>query len=279
MSTFRFISLVQNGETYQLEFFEKRSFKNLIHLHLEIQEAPYQIILFYLNQSLAIVQDQVYSLSNQTKMLQNDVNQRDFHIQEQQAEIGMLKEKLEENENMILHRNTEEVKRLNQEIKNIESAKEFEENRLKTLVKTYEVKLDQQNQDNHTLGEKLNQEMKKSESLKTEINRLKGNLTAMSSDNSRLQQKLSQYDASDKQCKLKITFLNQQVAELTDKIRALEKNEVRKKNSILKIPKSIKIPITVRSHSPARSREASVSNQKACPLNSHRRTGQKHRIQ
>lgn len=76
-------------------------------------------------------------------------------MQEFQAEIATLKNKIAENENMILHRNTEEIKRLNQEIKNIETNREYEENRLKTLVKTYEVKVDQLTRDNFAINEKF----------------------------------------------------------------------------------------------------------------------------
>lgn len=88
-------------------------------------------------------------------MLQNEVNKRDFHIQELQTEVEDLKSKITKSDNMILHRNTEEVKRLNQEIKQIETSKEFEENRLKTLVKTFEAKVDQMNKENYMLNEKL----------------------------------------------------------------------------------------------------------------------------
>lgn len=88
-------------------------------------------------------------------MLQNDITTRDFHIQEQQTENAVLNEKLTENENMILHRNTEEVKRLNQEMKNMESNKEFEENRLKAIISSFEAKVDQQNKDIYALNEKL----------------------------------------------------------------------------------------------------------------------------
>lgn len=88
-------------------------------------------------------------------MLQNEVNKRDFHIQELQKEVGGLKTEIIQHENMILHRNTEEIKRLNQEIKQIETAKEFEENRLKSLVKTFETKVDQLTKDNFIMNEKL----------------------------------------------------------------------------------------------------------------------------
>lgn len=111
--------------------------------------------MYHLNLSLANCKEDVSSATNQNKILQNEVNKRDFHIQELQAEVCELKNKLAENENMILHRNTEEIKRLNQEINMIETAKEFEENRLKTLVKTYEAKLDQLTKEIFMSNEKL----------------------------------------------------------------------------------------------------------------------------
>lgn len=111
--------------------------------------------MYHLNLSLANTKEEVSSVNGQHKILENEVNKRDFHIQELQTEVEGLKNKIAENENMILHRNTDEIKRLNQEIKYIETAKEFEENRLKTLVKTFEAKVDQMTKDNYLVNEKL----------------------------------------------------------------------------------------------------------------------------
>ena len=138
---FRFISLVQRENCHILQFYEKRSFKNLVHLYLTMQEAPNVVVLFHLNQSLMKNQNEMYEIKSQNTCLQSEVRQ--------------LQEKLQLNENMILHRNTEEIKRLNQEIKNIETNKEYEENRLKTLLKSFEVKMDQLIRENYTINEKF----------------------------------------------------------------------------------------------------------------------------
>jgi chromosome segregation ATPase len=137
-----------------LQFYEKRSLKNLVHLFLRVQEASPAVIMHHMNVTLTKLKDEATTLTSQNNCLQNEVNKRDFHIQESQAEIAALKNKIAENENMILHRNTEEIKRLNQEIKSIETNREFEENRLKTLVKSYEVKVDQLTRDNFAINEK-----------------------------------------------------------------------------------------------------------------------------
>lgn len=153
INSFRHISLVQNNNCFALQFYEKRSLKNLIHLFLRLQEAPPTVVMYHLSQSLINFKEEVSSSTAQNKVLQNEIHKRDFHVQELQSEVAGLKEKLAENENMILHRNTEEVKRLNQEIKHIETAKEFEENRLKTLVKTFDAKVDQLTKENFTTKE------------------------------------------------------------------------------------------------------------------------------
>lgn len=111
--------------------------------------------MYHLNLSLSNLKNEVESTNNQNKIFQNEINKRDFHVEELQNEVSGLKNKIAEHENMILVRNTEEIKRLNQEIKNVESAKEFEENRLKTLVKTFEAKVDQLTKDNYLANEKI----------------------------------------------------------------------------------------------------------------------------
>lgn len=138
-----------------LQFYEKRSLKNLIHLFLRVQDASPAVVMYHLNNSITNLKEDVSSANAENKILENEVNKRDFHIQELQTEVGGLKERIAENENMILHRNTEEIKRLNQEIKHIETSKEFEENRLKTLVKTYEAKVDQLMKENFMTNEKF----------------------------------------------------------------------------------------------------------------------------
>jgi chromosome segregation ATPase len=120
-----------------------------------VQEASPTIIMYHMNLALRNVKDEIASVTSQNNFLQNEVNKRDFHIQESQSEIAALKGKIAENDNMILHRNTEEIKRLNQEIKNIETAREFEENRLKALVKSYEAKLEQLTRESFSANEKL----------------------------------------------------------------------------------------------------------------------------
>jgi len=150
-----FIALVQSNVSHVLQFYEKRSLKNLVHLFLRVQEAPPAVTMYHLNMTLNQLKEEIASLNNHNKCQQNEVNKRDFHVAELQSEIAKLKVRLNESENMILHRNTEEVKRLNQQIKDIDTTKEYEENRLKTLVRTYEAKVDHLTKENYKANDKL----------------------------------------------------------------------------------------------------------------------------
>ncbi|CRK88126.1 CLUMA_CG001911, isoform A [Clunio marinus] len=218
-----FISLIQSQNSFILQFYEKRSLKNLIHLFLRVNEAPPAIIMYHLNLSITHLKDEVSSINQRNQYLDNEVNKRDFHIEEQQKEIATLKNKVAENENMILFRTTEEIQRLQQEIKRIETSKEFEENRLRALVKSFETKVDQLTKDNFSLNEKIQLEVKKSETLKHEVEDMKRKLTAMSTDNNRLKNNLSQFDAKDKQQRMKVDELNQQMADTLEKLRSANK--------------------------------------------------------
>jgi hypothetical protein len=75
-------------------------------------------------------------------------------------------------------------------------------------------------------------ELKKYETLKHEHDDMKKKLNAMSADNNRLKSNLSQFDGKDKQQRMKIDELSQQMAESLEKLRSANKEKVMKKKRI-----------------------------------------------
>lgn len=71
-------------------------------------------------------------------------------------------------------------------------------------------------------------ESKKYETLKHELDDMKKKLNAMSADNNRLKNNLNQFDGKDKQQRMKIDELNQQMAESLEKLRSANKEKVMK---------------------------------------------------
>lgn len=81
-------------------------------------------------------------------------------------------------------------------------------------------------------------ESKKYETSKHELEDMRKKLNAMSSDNHRLKGSLNQFDGNDKQQRMKIEELNQQMAESCEKLRAANKEKVMREvilNWIIKI--------------------------------------------
>lgn len=75
-------------------------------------------------------------------------------------------------------------------------------------------------------------ESKKYETLKHELDDMKKKLNAMSADNNRLQSNLSQLDGRDKQQRMKIDELSQQMAGSLEQLRSANKEKVMGKNLI-----------------------------------------------
>lgn len=82
-----------------IQFYEKRSFRNLVHLYLPIEEAPVNIVLSHINLTLASVQQQsqLYAMHNQK--LQNELQHRDDQILSLKGELKNLAHRISEQEN------------------------------------------------------------------------------------------------------------------------------------------------------------------------------------
>lgn len=54
------------GDGYQLQFVERRSFKNLVHLSLPTRKAPVNVVLFYMNNILEAIQVRQFPMAHKT---------------------------------------------------------------------------------------------------------------------------------------------------------------------------------------------------------------------
>lgn len=141
------MSLVRDNNSHLLQFYEKSSFKNLMHLFLRIEPATTDTVLFHINLSLQSFQDQASDYACRLQKYQHELTSRDDTINRLQSDIRTLNTKLQDQENMIFSRNTEEINRLQQTIKHLNDSKELEEKRLKAMISAMQEKIDQQNKE------------------------------------------------------------------------------------------------------------------------------------
>ncbi|XP_055541170.1 spindle assembly abnormal protein 6 homolog isoform X1 [Wyeomyia smithii] len=219
------ISLVQNNNLYLLQFYEKSSFKNLMHLFLRIEPATTETVLFHINLSLQSFQDQTADYACRVQQYQLELASRDDTINRLQNDVRSLNTKLQDQENLIFNRNTEELNRLQQTIKHMNDAKEIEEKRLKAMLSAMQEKIDQQNREILVVNERLLQDTKLCESLREENNKLKSHTAQARNEIDRLKAELHSCQNRDGRNEAVIMDLRKQMIELQSKYKINEKQK------------------------------------------------------
>lgn len=213
------MSLVRDETFHLLQFYERSSFKNLIHLSLRIEPATTDIVLFHINLLLQSFQDQAAENACRFQKLQLELASRDDTINQLQNNIRSLNATLQDQENMIFSRNTEEINRLQQTIKRVNDSKDSEEKRLKTMISAMQEKIDQQNKELLSNTDRILQDTKRYESVREENNKLKSYNTQARDEIDRLKGELNSYQNRDGRHESVILDLRKQITELQNKLK------------------------------------------------------------
>lgn len=182
------VAIISNNGQKFIQLYERRPFKNLTHLYLPLKKADTPTILFHMNQNLSLLQNQLVCSKAQVEALQLDLSDKNTAIETLKQENRQLRGTLKEQENQIFNRNTEEVNRLHQEIKELQNGKETNERKLRQELRIQQDHVDTLTRDLFTTNERLEEEIKKQDLLRTEINRTKHYITENHSLQSELEQ-------------------------------------------------------------------------------------------
>lgn len=206
-----------------LQFYEKRPFRNLIHLYLPVSEAPLETVLQHLSQSMNKLQEQHAYQANQLEAQRSELSLKEESNKGLRDEIKRLKCALAEQENMIFARNMDEVKNLQHSLKNLNELKDNDERQLKGIIFGLQEKVDRLTQDNNQLSEKLTAADKRSESYHSECTRQKQQVGALHEQVNRLQAESEAQKTRDRKQELNLLDLKRQLKDTRDKVNALEK--------------------------------------------------------
>lgn len=215
--------LLADSNRTVLQFYEKRPFRNLIHLYLPIVEAPIETILVHLNQSMGKLQEQYSFQANQVQALKSELTLKEETQSAMRAEIKRLKAALEEQENMIFARNLDDVKALQHSLKNLNEQKDNDERQLKGIIGGLQEKVDRLARENHQLTDKLSATEKQSENYHSECSRLSQQIASLEDQLNRLQREQDGQRTRDRKQELNLLDLKRQLKDSRDKVNALEK--------------------------------------------------------
>lgn len=215
--------LLMETKSAILQFYEKRPFRNLIHLYLPVTEAPLETVLQHLSQSMNKLQEQHAYQANQLEAQRSELSLKEESNKGLRDEIKRLKGALAEQENMIFARNMDEVKNLQHSLKNLNELKDNDERQLKGIIFGLQEKVDRLTQDNNQLSEKLTTADKRSESYHSECTRQKQQVGALHEQVNRLQAESEAQKTRDRKQELNLLDLKRQLKDTRDKVNALEK--------------------------------------------------------
>ncbi|XP_053659285.1 spindle assembly abnormal protein 6 homolog [Anopheles marshallii] len=217
------LALDTENNCHMLQIFEKSSFKNLTHLLLAMKNAPTDTVLFHINQSLQMLQEQTSAYTSQVQKYQIEMSSKDDAIGKLQAEITSLNGKLREQENMIFNRNSEEVTRLHQTIKHLTENKDAEEKRLKSILHSMQEKIDQLTQETYDRTERMVQETKRFEIIREDNIKLRSQNAQIKEELERIQANVSSQQSRESRSEITIAELRRQVGELQSKLKISQK--------------------------------------------------------
>lgn len=164
-------------QMFRLQFYEKGTFKNLEHISLPIESAPYEVILFHINQTYAYSQEENRILLQKNNNLQLDLAQRIDQIEMLNGVVNGLKLKLNEQEMVLSERCKEQLTRLECEIKDLNDAKNYQTQEFEKQITAFKARVEAMMKENYTLTEQLQNERKQTAKLRSESKKTTATLT------------------------------------------------------------------------------------------------------
>lgn len=168
------IVLGTNGQNDRghLQFYEKGTFKNLIHISLPIERAPIEVILFYVNESYAKLQEQNRMLAQNNNGLTMELQQKADQLNATAEMVNQLRAELNEQQKLHTSKQKEQMARLEQEFKHVSDSKDFQKQELEKQVSAFRARIDTLVKENYASKEQNRAEMKVSAQLRSENKKL-----------------------------------------------------------------------------------------------------------
>lgn len=202
-------------QMFCLQFYEKGTFKNLEHISLPIESAPYEVILFHINQTYAYSQEENRILLQKNNNLQLDLAQKVEQIELLNGIVNGLKQNLNEQEVLLNDRCKEQLTRLECEIKDLNDAKNYQWQEFEKQITAFKVRVEALMKENYTLTEQLQNERKQMTKVRSES---KKSATTIAE----LNQKIEQYTTERMSHQTIVQKLNQTIDDCRNQIGTLE---------------------------------------------------------
>lgn len=212
-------------QTFVLQFYEKGTFKNLEHISLPIELAPYEVILFHINQTYAYSLEENRILLQKNSNFQQELAQKDEQIARLNGAINGLNVNLNDLEKTLKERYKEKFNRYEVEIKERNEEKKYQTQEFEKQIAAFKARVETLMQENYNLTEQLKTEQKHTTKLRNDGKKALNTIAD-------LNKQLSQVDA-ERQTQTKalqkngdtVGELHKQIGELEQKVALYKKQK------------------------------------------------------
>lgn len=213
------------AQMFRLQFYEKGKFKNLEHLNLPIESAPYEVILFHINQTYAYSQEENRILLQKNGNLQLEMAQKDEQIDLLNGAINGLKLNLNELEKVLKERYREQFIRFENEIKELNEEKIYKTQEFEKQIIAFKARVESLMKENYTLTEQLQNETKQTAKLRCDGKKA---LSTIAGLNKQLEQltgeRMNQQNAVQKTDQM-TSDMRKQISDLEQKLQLYKKQK------------------------------------------------------
>lgn len=236
------------SQSYQLQFYEKGAFKNLIHISLPIIPAPYEVILFHINQTYAQINEENRILMQKNMNFQMDSMQKSDQIERLNGIIAGLKTALGEQEKALKDKYKHQLAQMEADQSEMSNDKLHQAQEYEKQIAAQKNRIDTMRKENFTLGEQLKAETRQNELLRIDnkkslnsIGELNQQLNLMKGERAANLNVLQRHDQIVTDLRKQVQSLEQQLTEQQKRNQEMmaevqaEKNISQKKKDALKM--------------------------------------------
>lgn len=213
------------SQKYRLQFYEKGTFKNLEHISLPIESAPFEVVLFHINQTYAYSQEENRILIQKNNNLQLELAQKDGQIDMLNGAINGLKNNQSEHERVLKERCKEQITRFEIEIKELNDAKNYQTQEFEKQIAAFKARVETLMKENYTLTEQLQNEQKQSTKLRADGKKALNAITNLNQQIEKMTgERLNQQTTVQKNDKF-VSDLRRQISDLEQKMMMYKKQK------------------------------------------------------
>lgn len=206
-----------------LQFVERRSFRNLVHLALPIEQPTERFVLHYIQLALADAQQAAAGQALQLQRAQHELAARDAQLADVRTDLAKATARLRDEEARSLARTADQQHRLQAELQRAAEAHETEDRRHRHQIATLQEALDRKTSEAHGQAERLAKDAQQLAALRDELQLVRQQQRHDREEADRMRADGAAHKAHVDQAEHTATEQRQRLADLSGRLQAHEK--------------------------------------------------------